>query len=100
MLSCSQFLRFGSWNVEGLSKKLSDSDFISLVETWLPRGDSAISVDGFCSFSKCRQMPNNARRNSGGVSVLVRSSLRKGVKFLDKDSCEDFIWYKLDKAFF
>ena len=40
------FLNLGVWNVEGLSQKLNDDefiskitefDFISLVETWLPK---------------------------------------------------------------
>ena len=50
------FLRFASWNTEGLSGKLDDSEFvsnlnkfdiISLVETWLPHTSSNIHVDGF-----------------------------------------------------
>ena len=41
------FLRFGVWNIEGLHRKLNDTDFlskidhfdfISLVETWIPYG--------------------------------------------------------------
>lgn len=102
------FLRFCSWNIEGLSGKLNDSDFlskigqfdlISLVETWLI-DRSALNIDGFYSFSKCRKMPMNARRNSGGITILVKSSLRKGIKFFDKESCDDFVWWKLDKNFF
>jgi exonuclease III len=32
--------------------------------------------------------------------VLVRSELRKGIRFFDKESNEQFIWWKLDKDFF
>ena len=70
------FLRFASWNIEGLSGKLDDNDFVSnlskcdivsLVETWLPNTSSNIHVDGFYSFSKCRKtVTKNSRRSSGG----------------------------------
>ena len=105
----SNFLRFCSWNIEGLSRKINDSDFIStigkfdfvsLVETWLSYDNSDLNIDGFYSFSKCRKMPDNGFRNSGGITILVKSSFRKGVKFLDKESCEEFVWWKLDKVFF
>ena len=32
--------------------------------------------------------------------MLVRSELRKGIRFFDKESNEQFIWWKLDKDFF
>ena len=58
------FLRFCSWNIEGLSRKVADSDFIStirqfdfisLVETWLSQDNCDLNLDGFYSFSKCRK---------------------------------------------
>jgi exonuclease III len=103
------FLRFCSWNIEGLSRKVADSDFIStirqfdfisLVETWLSQDNCDLNLDGFYSFSKCRKKTKNGCRNSGGITILVKSSIRKGVKFLDKESCEEFVWWKLDKDFF
>jgi exonuclease III len=104
------YLRFAVWNIEGLSCKLNDIDFISklenfdlisLVETWLPYGQNNINIDGFFSFSKNRKdISQNSRRSSGGITILVKSSLRKGVKFLDKESTEEFVWWKLDKTFF
>ena len=104
------FLWFGVWNIEGLHGKLNDSDFlskinhfdfISLVETWLPYGNPDVHINGYCSFSKCRKEKSlSSRRNSGGITILVKQSLRKGVKFLDKDSIEEFVWWKLDKTFF
>ena len=104
------FLRFGVWNIEGLHGKLNDTDFlskinhfdlISLVETWLPYGNPDVHIDGYCSFSKCRKEKSlSSRRNSGGITILVKQSLQKGVKFLDKDSNEEFVWWKLDKSFF
>ena len=38
--------------------------------------------------------------SSGGISILVKSCLRKGVSIIDKESCDDFVWWKLDKTFF
>ena len=32
--------------------------------------------------------------------MLVRSELRKGIRIFDKESCEQFLWWKLDKNFF
>ena len=106
----NNFLRFGVWNIEGLSGKLNDTDFISkiakfdlisLVETWLPYDNTDINIPGFYSFSKCRKvLSRRSRRGSGGITILVKSCLKKGIKFLDKDSDEEFVWWKLDKSFF
>ena len=102
-----RLLKFCSWNIEGLARKLEDKDFlsiignfdcVSLVETWQSNND--LNIDGFCSFSKCRQASGKAKRHSGGITVLVKSNLRKGVKFLDKESNEEFVWWKLEKDFF
>ncbi len=73
-------------------------DFISLVESWL--SENTVNIQGFYSFSNCRQKSNRAGRNSGGITVLVKSELRKGVKFFDKESSEEFVWWKLEKEFF
>ena len=77
------FLNFGFWNIEGLSEKLDDTDFLSkisefdlffMVETWLPYGTRDINIPDFYSFSKCRkEMLTNARRSSGGITILVKS---------------------------
>ena len=59
----SCFLKFMSYNVEGLSPMLSDNSFIekitkygfiSLIETWLPEGFN-INIPGFYSMSKYRK---------------------------------------------
>ena len=98
-------LKFCSWNIEGLSEKLDDKDFlltinyfdcITLVENWL--NNNTVGIQGF-SFSKFRQKPDKAWRNSGGITVLVRSEFRKGIRFFDKESGEPFLWWKLDRVF-
>jgi hypothetical protein len=106
-MQVKKLLKFCSWNIEGRSGKLDDEDFLStinsfdcitLVETWL--NNSTVNIQGFYSFSKSRQKPNRAWRNLGGITVLVKSELRKGISFFDKESSEQFIWWKLDKDFF
>ena len=82
------FLKFQSFNIEGLSSKLKDdsfidglkrSDFITLVETWLsPKAN--INIDGYYCYNKARIKAKTARLYSGGISVLIKKSLRKGVK--------------------
>ena len=34
------------------------------------------------------------------ITVLVRSELRKGIRFFDKESSEQFLWWKLGNCFF
>ena len=99
-------MKFCSFNVEGLFDKLQDKeftqviqsyDFITLVETWLPT-KSKISIEGFYSFSKSRKKNERARRYSGGISILVKQNLKRGLKIID-EKCESFLWVKLCKDF-
>ena len=85
-------LNFCSWNIEGVSAKLDFDellfriekfDFVTLVETWLPY-DQDFSSDGFYIFSKRRKIAPTSRRGSGSISVLIKSTLRKGVKYWRK----------------
>ena len=67
----------------------------------MPHEKCNINIDGFHSFSKCRKtVSQNSRRSSGGITILIKSTLKKGIKFLDKESSEEFVWYKLNKTFF
>lgn len=83
-----KLLKFCSWNIEGVTKKLSDNnflrdikeyDFVTLVETWLPH-DLKLEIDGFYSFSKTRNKHSKAKRHSGRISLLVKTELRQGIK--------------------
>ena len=78
---------------------INSFDCISLVESWLSDA-SVVNSPGFYSFSKFKQKSERANRNSGGIIVLIKSELRKGVKFLEKESSEEFVWWKLEKDFF
>ena len=55
-------------------------DFITLVETWVS-GKISVHIEGYYCFNKSRKKAKKAKRYSGGISVLVKKSLRKGVKF-------------------
>ena len=80
-------------------EKIAKYDFISLIETWLPEGFN-INIPGFFSMSKYRKKKTKkARRHSGGITVSVKNSLGKGIKFSSSKS-DRFLWWKLDKAFF
>ena len=85
-------LKFGMWNIEGLNHdKINDPYFctvtsnlqvISLVETWSD-GSQDFSIPGFdLVHSTSRKRNKRARRNSGGIYVYVKHTLKKGVKAL------------------
>jgi hypothetical protein len=70
--------------------KTEKIDFISSVETWLPYDNTDINIPGFYSFSKCRKvLSQRSRRGSGEITILVKSCLKKGIKFLDKEISDD-----------
>ena len=107
MTTSQCYLKFQSFNVEGISNQLKNDvflssikkfDFISLVETWLPER-SNINIEGYYCFNKCRRKARKARRYSGGICILVKKTLRKGVQFFSSNS-DRFVWWKLDKQFF
>ena len=103
----SHFLKFFSFNIEGLCSKLEDHnlieelgnyDIITLVETWLPTNRN-IDLPGFYAFSKNRVKHKLAKRHSGGITVLIRTQLKKGVTFLSSKSTQ-FVWFQLKKEYF
>ena len=107
LLKSHCFLKFKSFNVEGLHNKLNDNnfvhslskyDFITLVETWLPE-KSTVKIPGYYVFNKHRLKSKKEKRHSGGISVLIRKPYRKGVENFSSDS-DIFVWWKLDKSFF
>ena len=57
------------------------------------------SVKNFVSFSKVGYKLNGARRFSGGITVLMKPEIRKGVKYVNT-RCQFGIWMKFDKKYF
>ena len=108
----SKQLSISSWNVNGLIKRLNGtrqckldeplfceklfSDIIFLSETHLSNSDS-IAYKGYKYYANCRS--DGPSRLRGGLGVLIRQSLVKGITIVDKSSSES-IWLKLSRTFF
>ena len=101
------YLKFKSFNVEGLVNKIRDHDFldnikqydfITLSETWVS-GKISVDTERYYCFNKSRKKAKKAKLYSGSISVLVKKSLRKGIKSFSSKSSR-FVWWKLDKHFF
>ena len=111
-LHSSKTLSVASWNVNGLFRNVNGvrtckldnpqfssklcSDIIILNETHASSSD-ILNLDGYFCVSNCRS--TNPSRLRGGVAVLTKDNLRKGVKIIDK-SHTDIVWLKLHKSFF
>ena len=95
-----------TWNVQGLPKKLSDSDFLEIInefdiliftETWHAK-TSKYDIENFDSFSCPRPKCNKkAKRESGGVIVYFKKSISKGLKLLNINE-KGIIWFKMDSC--
>ena len=98
----------GLWNIHGINSwKLEHSDFISfiynhsivfLTETW-KRSDNTnllYNNDDFIEFHVCRQVVKTAKRNSGGITVLIRKEIEMYIEHV-KSYGEGIIWFKLPK---
>ena len=101
-------LNIAAWNINGLVNKISDRYFVNTVndfdcivlcETWLSQALDSNSIDGLVPFSKIRPKNAKARRSSGGISILLKPEVRKGVKFIENEN-DICIWLKFDKTYF
>ena len=82
-----------------LGKKLKTYDIILLSETWAEKSD-LFEIKGydFCNYPR-NHRHHNARRESGGLGIFVRVSLKHGVEKLHNHS-DIIAWIKLRKDFF
>ncbi|CAC5367435.1 unnamed protein product [Mytilus coruscus] len=101
-------LSIGSWNVNGLGDKYRDDQFMSclkydiniLIETWKGVDDTS-NIPDFKNFQKCRKKNRRSRRFSGGIIILYKSHIHKGIiEIKDLTSSKNRLWIKLDKNFF
>ena len=99
-------LKILSFNVEGLDSILMDPEFTQLtldhhicllVET-MRKDDTKLNLEGFWDDSLVRSKCEKIGRYSGGITVLVKSVLRKGIKVVHKS--EGILWLRLDRKFF
>ena len=64
----------------------------------IPETHTHIDTEGFQHALICRPISNN-NRHYGGLALLIRKTLRSGIKFL-KNSSSEFQWVKLLKEYF
>ena len=94
-----------SWNINGLSRKLSDSDFYDYVndfdillfsETWVS-SKTTLNLDLKGYFSEHIygiKSPGTVRgRHSGGISLYVKNYLKNKLEIVEKK----FKWSTMDK---
>ena len=103
------------WNIDGMHYRLGKSrfnkcfddavlsvlkchDIICLVETHCSYSDSC-DLEHYSAVMNIRPKAKKAKKHSGGMTVLVKKSIRPGVIFLPVTSSE-LMWLKLDKSFF
>ena len=103
-------LKILSWNVEVLSKSkrantnfvdfISKYDLICLSESWTSR-NSNITLNGYCNpiHSYRRVQNRRAKRNSGGIIIYIKDTIRPGIKLV-KNEIDCLVWIMLDKNFF
>ena len=93
----ASFISFCSWNVGGLitekGNKLHDQNFIDqikefdivlLSETHVGY-ETTVDVENFFYYPFCRQKSKN-NRYFGGLGILIKKDIRKGIKFLEDGS--------------
>ena len=84
----SSNLKFLSFNVEGLESTLDDPSFYPLLDRHdicfltetMKKDDSKLNLANFWDHSLVRKKCKVAGRYSGGISVLVKSHLRQGIR--------------------
>ena len=95
-----------SFNVEGLDSILNEPSFHTLIENHdicfltetMRKDDSKLGINGFWDHSLIRLKLKKEGRFSGGISVLVKTHLRNGVKIAH--CSEGFLCIRLIKSFF
>ena len=66
-----------------------------LTETWLGKHDT-LNIAGYSHFCKIRRKNIKAKKNSGGVSILVKHELAKSVKE-HKSKSQNIVWVILSR---
>ena len=100
-----------SWNINGLRRKIDDTDFLNTVtqcdilflsETWLHNNSFINSdIDGFiCDHLYGNKSANTSRgRYSGGISVYFKHHLKNKITVIEKNQA-GIIWIKCCKSLF
>ena len=101
-------LTISAWNIRGLGEKLTDNNFIEninsdinvLLETW--KGESKeLNIHEYLTINKIRKKKSKAKRHSGGIIVLYKKELHKGLHYIENGTkSPNRLWIKLDKNYF
>lgn len=102
----------GCWNVQGLFpsddyktynhlflKEIGELDLVGLVETHTIEGQNYEPIEGFDTKYFHRPKHNRARSGSGGIAILAKPHIVKGLKYFPSKE-NNYIWIKLDKYYF
>ena len=82
-------LTFATWNIQGLNSKLDEEDFkqeiskfdcIVLTETWLTE---PLDIAGWYTYCKIRSTGKYERNRHGGITLLLKPEVRKGVTIIE-----------------
>ena len=85
-------------NDEVLQQWVQSLDVAVFTETHLTKGEN-LHVPGYRTFQAHREKTPNASRGSGGVAVLIKRCISKGITRINTQSSE-MIWLMLNAAFF
>jgi exonuclease III len=77
--------------------QIKEFDIVLLSETHVGY-ETTVDVENFFYYPFCRQKSKN-NRYFGGLGILIKKDIRKGIKFLE-DGNSEYQWLKLDKSFF
>ncbi len=102
------FLSIASQNIQGgFGSKIEFDDVFSFIkshdincfqETWLMPSNK-LALPGYSIFRSDRRKSKRKHCGSGGVVVVYRTSLSKGLQKIKSEN-DDLIWIKLNKTFF
>jgi exonuclease III len=104
------YLTIGYWNINGINNKIDDTivqtvnnfDIYCFAETWLKEPDYIVNMfnDKYVYCKDALKLTNTKNgRNSGGLALIIKKNIRKGVKIID-NTTKIGIWIKLDRTFF
>jgi exonuclease III len=76
-------LSISSWNVNGLGDNCKDDLFLSCmkydINNLLETTDANFNIPDFKILQKCRKKQRRSKRFSGGIVILYKSKLHKGI---------------------
>ena len=99
-------LKILSFNVDGLDSMLLDPEFMDLAQDHdiciltetMRKDDTKLNIENFWDFSLVRPKTSKIGRYSGGITLLIKTPLRPGIKIVHRS--EGIVWFRLNKEFF